>query len=162
MSSRSHDVGSSTKPTLSQEARDRLVAEMRQRRTRLKALEKELDTLRRQQNELMRKKQRQRDGHKDPLLVENSLLQDEIAQQISALRHAADQNSSTLKAAGISDIEFDDSKQVSNEKSSQVGLFLHAVSADVPDHCNPLKFTSVSCESKPISLYLSCHLFSHN
>ena len=159
MSSRSQDVGSSTKPTLSQEARDRLVAEMQQRRKRLKALEKELDTLRRQQNELMRKKQRQRDGHKDPLLVENSLLQDEIAQQISALRHAADQNSSTLKAAGIGDIEIDDLKQ--DEKPSQVGLPC-AQSADVPDRCNQLKLSSVSCESKPMSLYLSCRLFSHN
>lgn len=122
---------SRSRPTLSQEARERLMVETQQRRTRLKALEKELDTLRRQQNELMRKKQRQRDGHKDPLLMENSKLQDEIAQQISVLRHAAEQNSSTLKAAGISDIETDDRKRSFNDKSSQVSLLSASVSTQM-------------------------------
>ena len=42
---------------------------------------------------MMRKKQRQKDGHKDPLLVENSKLQDEITKQITVLRKAVENQS---------------------------------------------------------------------
>ncbi|XP_036402343.1 zinc finger protein 318-like [Megalops cyprinoides] len=49
-------------------------------------LMKELERLRKQQGELLRKKRRERDGHKDPLLAELGRLQDEVMAQISHLR----------------------------------------------------------------------------
>ncbi|MGH0167099.1 UNVERIFIED_CONTAM: hypothetical protein FKN15_052565 [Acipenser sinensis] len=49
-------------------------------------LMKELERLRKQQGELLRKKRREKDGHKDPLLVEVSRLQEEVMQQISVIR----------------------------------------------------------------------------
>ncbi|XP_064599967.1 uncharacterized protein LOC135466434 [Liolophura sinensis] len=88
------------KSLLTQKEREKLMQERADRQRRLEGLERELERLRKQQNELMRKKQRQKDGHKDPVLVENSKLQEEIAQQISSLRKAADENSKTLKASG--------------------------------------------------------------
>ena len=45
------------------------------------------------------KKKRQKDGHKDPLLLANSKLQDEIAKQISTLRKAAEDNATVLAKA---------------------------------------------------------------
>ena len=57
-----------------------------ERQKRIQALEEELTKLRRQQNEIMRKKRRQKDGHKDPILLQNSQLQEEIALQIAKLR----------------------------------------------------------------------------
>ncbi|ESO93642.1 hypothetical protein LOTGIDRAFT_119253, partial [Lottia gigantea] len=50
-----------------------------------------MEKLKKQQNEIMRKRQRQRDGHKDPLLTANSKLQEEITEQIRALRRAAEE-----------------------------------------------------------------------
>lgn len=87
------------KSMLTQKEREKLMQESADRQRRLEGLERELERLRKQQNELMRKKQRQKDGHKDPVLVENSKLQEEIAQQISSLRKAADENSKTLKTS---------------------------------------------------------------
>lgn len=84
---------------MSPDTRAALLAEKTERQRRLAALEKELERLRRQQNELMRKRQRQKDGHKDPLLLENSKLQQEIATKISALRKAAEENVSALSSA---------------------------------------------------------------
>ena len=55
---------------------------------RLDALESALSRLRKQEGELLRKKQREKAGHKDPILVENNKLQDEIASQLKALRVA--------------------------------------------------------------------------
>ena len=83
-------------PVLSTKEREQLEREKEQRKKRLDILENELDKLRKQQGEMMRKKQRQKDGHKDPLLVENSKLQDEITKQITVLRKAVEnQNQNT-------------------------------------------------------------------
>ncbi|KAJ8014277.1 hypothetical protein DPEC_G00038590 [Dallia pectoralis] len=49
-------------------------------------LMKELERLRKQQGELLRKKRREKDGHKDPLLSEISRLQEEVMSQIGELR----------------------------------------------------------------------------
>uniref|UniRef100_A0A3B4YIV9 Zinc finger protein 318 n=1 Tax=Seriola lalandi dorsalis TaxID=1841481 RepID=A0A3B4YIV9_SERLL len=49
-------------------------------------LMKELERLRKQQGELLRKKRREKGGHKDPLLQEISHLQEEVMTQISNLR----------------------------------------------------------------------------
>ncbi|XP_076831452.1 zinc finger protein 318 [Brachyhypopomus gauderio] len=50
------------------------------------SLIKELETLRKQQGELLRKKRREKDGHKDPILVELGRLQEDVMAQISRLR----------------------------------------------------------------------------
>uniref|UniRef100_K1PF14 U1-type domain-containing protein n=1 Tax=Magallana gigas TaxID=29159 RepID=K1PF14_MAGGI len=65
---------------------EKLQRDKEERQKRILALEEELTKLRRQQNEIMRKKRRQKDGHKDPILLQNSKLQEEIAMQISKLR----------------------------------------------------------------------------
>ena len=75
---------------LSAKEREQLEREKEERRKRLAILENELEKLRKQQGDMMRKKQRQKDGHKDPLLVENSKLQDEITKQITVLRKAVE------------------------------------------------------------------------
>ena len=58
---------------------------------RIDALLKELENLKRQQNILMRRKKREKDAHKDPFLMENSKLQEEICNQIDKLRRASQQ-----------------------------------------------------------------------
>ncbi|KAK3093113.1 hypothetical protein FSP39_011209 [Pinctada imbricata] len=77
---------------LSSKQIEKLRKEKEIRQQRILALEEELQKLRKQQNEIMRKKRRQKDGHKDPILMQNSKLQEEIAQQISKLRKASEQN----------------------------------------------------------------------
>ncbi|XP_052007565.1 zinc finger protein 318 isoform X2 [Xyrauchen texanus] len=47
---------------------------------------KEVETLRREQGELLRKKRREKDGHKDPVLTELSHLQEDAMARISKLR----------------------------------------------------------------------------
>ncbi|XP_048732849.2 zinc finger protein 318-like isoform X2 [Ostrea edulis] len=65
---------------------EKLLRDKEERQKRIHALEEELTKLRKQQNEIMRKKRRQKDGHKDPILLQNSQLQEEISLQISKLR----------------------------------------------------------------------------
>ncbi|XP_078671971.1 uncharacterized protein LOC144911650 isoform X2 [Branchiostoma floridae x Branchiostoma belcheri] len=88
---------------------------------RIEFLEEELERLRKQQGELLRKKRRQKDGHKDPLLVENSKLQEDIAKQISELRKQAEE----VAAVSIPGLETGSSedktaKVASAEQSSPV------------------------------------------
>ncbi|XP_077585305.1 uncharacterized protein znf318 isoform X2 [Stigmatopora nigra] len=68
------------------EEREKLKREREQRMKKKEYLIKELERLRKQQGELLRKKRRQKDGHKDPLLQEIALLQEDVMSQISALR----------------------------------------------------------------------------
>ncbi|KAM9808414.1 zinc finger protein 318 isoform X2 [Syngnathus typhle] len=68
------------------EERENLRQEREQRMKKKEYLMKELERLRKQQGELLRKKRREKDGHKDPLLQEISLLQEDIMMQISNLR----------------------------------------------------------------------------
>ena len=56
---------------------------------KIDALLRELENLRRQQNILMRRKKRDKDAHRDPFLMENSKLQEEICSQIDKLRKAS-------------------------------------------------------------------------
>lgn len=96
---KSREVQEPVKVVMTWDARDKLAREMEERHKRLRALSRELERLRQQHNELLRKKKRQKDGHKDPLLLENSKLQDEIAKQISTLRKAAEDNAARLAKA---------------------------------------------------------------
>uniref|UniRef100_A0A3Q4GR92 Zinc finger protein 318 n=1 Tax=Neolamprologus brichardi TaxID=32507 RepID=A0A3Q4GR92_NEOBR len=67
-------------------------------------LMKELERLRKQQGELLRKKRREKDGHKDPLLQEISHLQEEVMAQISNLRkehEAAEKKRSEIEKVAL-------------------------------------------------------------
>lgn len=66
-------------------------AERLERQQKIDALVRELEGLRRQQSALWRRKKREKDGHKDPILIENSKLQEEISKQIVLLKQASKQ-----------------------------------------------------------------------
>ncbi|XP_068457969.1 zinc finger protein 318 [Clinocottus analis] len=68
------------------EEREKLKQERDVRMKKKEYLMKELERLRKQQGELLRKKRREKGGHKDPLLQEISRLQEEVMAQISNLR----------------------------------------------------------------------------
>ncbi|KAJ8359571.1 hypothetical protein SKAU_G00160960 [Synaphobranchus kaupii] len=68
------------------EEREKLKKERDVRMKKKEYLMKELERLRKQQGELLRKKRREKDGHKDPLLGELGRLQEEVMVQISSLR----------------------------------------------------------------------------
>ncbi|TKS65123.1 Zinc finger protein 318 [Collichthys lucidus] len=68
------------------EEREKLKQEREIRMKKKEYLMKELERLRKQQGELLRKKRREKGGHKDPLLQEISHLQEEVMTQISNLR----------------------------------------------------------------------------
>nr|XP_046257715.1 zinc finger protein 318 isoform X2 [Scatophagus argus] len=68
------------------EEREKLKQERDTRMKKKEYLMKELERLRKQQGELLRKKRREKGGHKDPLLQEISHLQEEVMTQISNLR----------------------------------------------------------------------------
>ncbi|XP_037638145.1 LOW QUALITY PROTEIN: zinc finger protein 318 [Sebastes umbrosus] len=68
------------------EEREKLKQEREIRMKKKEYLMKELERLRKQQGELLRKKRREKGGHKDPLLQEISHLQEEVMVQISNLR----------------------------------------------------------------------------
>ncbi|KAM9727255.1 uncharacterized protein znf318 isoform 2-T2 [Menidia menidia] len=68
------------------EEREKLKEEREKRMTKKEFLIKELERLRKQQGELLRKKRREKDGHKDPMLQEISRLQEEVMAQIASLR----------------------------------------------------------------------------
>ncbi|KAL0964329.1 hypothetical protein UPYG_G00322320 [Umbra pygmaea] len=68
------------------EEREKLKQDREIRMKKKDYLMKELERLRKQQGELLRKKRREKDGHKDPLLSEISRLQEEVMSQIGDLR----------------------------------------------------------------------------
>ena len=97
-------------------------ARLLERKKKLLTLEKELGALRQQHNELLRKRRRQKDGHKDPLLAENSKLQDEIVAQIKLLREGKDVPGIDVALSGDSKTTAAESSQkVSSASSSVVG-----------------------------------------
>ncbi|XP_042671065.1 zinc finger protein 318 [Centrocercus urophasianus] len=72
------------------EEREKLKNEREARQKKLYYLKTELDRLRKQQGEMLRKKRREKDGHKDPLLVEVNRLQENIVKEISELHKESD------------------------------------------------------------------------
>ncbi|XP_076353953.1 uncharacterized protein LOC143248903 isoform X2 [Tachypleus tridentatus] len=74
-----------------------LVDKKRELRKQLNLLMAEVERLRKTQGEMMRKKQREKDGHKDPLLLENSKLQDEIGKQITDLKKIVEETEKKIK-----------------------------------------------------------------
>ncbi|NWH61766.1 ZN318 protein, partial [Geococcyx californianus] len=72
------------------EEREKLKNEREARQKKLYYLKTELDRLRKQQGKMLRKKRREKDGHKDPLLVEVNRLQENIVKEISELHKESD------------------------------------------------------------------------
>ncbi|XP_077199493.1 uncharacterized protein LOC143840181 isoform X2 [Paroedura picta] len=68
------------------EEREKLKIEQEARQKKLHYLRTELDRLSKQQGEMLRKKRREKDGHKDPLLVEVNRLQENIVKEIAQLQ----------------------------------------------------------------------------
>ncbi|NXJ75488.1 ZN318 protein, partial [Trogon melanurus] len=102
------------------EEREKLKSEREARQKKLYYLKTELDRLRKQQGEMLRKKRREKDGHKDPLLIEVNRLQENIVKEISELHKesdAADKKQSELdKVAQILGINiFEKSRKPSAE-----------------------------------------------
>ncbi|XP_061480745.1 zinc finger protein 318-like isoform X2 [Rhineura floridana] len=102
------------------EEREKLRAEQAARQKKLHYLRTELDRLSKQQGEMLRKKRREKDGHKDPLLVEVNRLQENIVKEIAQLKinaEAAEKKQSELdKVAQILGINiFEKSRKQSSE-----------------------------------------------
>ncbi|XP_060100367.1 zinc finger protein 318 [Heteronotia binoei] len=102
------------------EEREKLKVEQEARQKKLHYLRTELDRLSKQQGEMLRKKRREKDGHKDPLLVEVNRLQENIAKEITQLQivtEAAEKKQSELdKVAQILGINiFEKSRKPSAE-----------------------------------------------
>ncbi|XP_046571301.1 zinc finger protein 318-like isoform X2 [Haliotis rubra] len=146
--------------TLSTSEKQSLLKECEDRKKKLQVLEKELGKLKKHQNEIMRRRQRQRDGHKDPLLVQNSKLQEEITIQIRHLRKASEKSAFVLKQADKEDQnnltaarkDVDDPFQVDTKTEKNVGIkyefydpgghwcgVCHHVSASLFDHFTHLQ-----------------------
>ncbi|KPP77613.1 hypothetical protein Z043_102944 [Scleropages formosus] len=83
---------------------EKLKKEREMRMKKKEYLMKELERLRKQQGELLRKKRREKDGHKDPLLAEVGHLQEDVMAQISELRkehEAAEKKRAELEKVAI-------------------------------------------------------------
>lgn len=89
---------------------DKLIDKREKDKISLKSLEKELQNLRKQQNEFMRKSQRQRGGDKDPVLLENVTMQDEIGIQVSNLRKSIWELGKVLNNAAVEELKFSGSE----------------------------------------------------
>ncbi|XP_054456678.1 LOW QUALITY PROTEIN: zinc finger protein 318 [Anoplopoma fimbria] len=86
------------------EEREKLKQERDIRMKKKEYLMKELERLRKQQGELLRKKRREKGGHKDPLLQEISHLQEDVMAQISSLRkehEAAEKNRNEIEKIAL-------------------------------------------------------------
>ncbi|XP_052048069.1 zinc finger protein 318 isoform X2 [Apodemus sylvaticus] len=102
------------------EEREKLKTEQEARQKKMFYLRTELERLHKQQGEMLRKKRREKDGHKDPLLMEVSRLQDSIMKDIAELHketEEAEKKQSELdKVAQILGIDiFDKSLKSSND-----------------------------------------------
>ncbi|XP_054991095.1 zinc finger protein 318 isoform X4 [Sorex araneus] len=73
------------------EEREKLKSDREARQKKMYYLRTELERLHKQQGEMLRKKRREKDGHKDPLLVEVSRLQDNIMKDIAQLRQESEE-----------------------------------------------------------------------
>ncbi|CAH7215936.1 zinc finger protein 318 isoform X2 [Phodopus roborovskii] len=102
------------------EEREKLKTDQEARQKKMFYLRTELERLHKQQGEMLRKKRREKDGHKDPLLMEVSRLQDSIMKDIAELHketEEAEKKQSELdKVAQILGIDiFDKSLKSSND-----------------------------------------------
>ncbi|XP_027806257.1 zinc finger protein 318 isoform X2 [Marmota flaviventris] len=105
------------------EEREKLKSDREARQKKMYYLRTELERLHKQQGEMLRKKRREKDGHKDPLLVEVSRLQDNIMKDIAELRQEAEEaekkQSELDKVAQILGINIFDKSQKSYNDSKE-------------------------------------------
>ncbi|XP_042527903.1 zinc finger protein 318 isoform X3 [Dipodomys spectabilis] len=105
------------------EEREKLKSDREARQKKMYYLRTELERLHKQQGEMLRKKRREKDGHKDPLLVEVSRLQDNIMKDIAELRQEAEEaekkQSELDKVAQILGINIFDKSQKSSNDSKE-------------------------------------------
>ncbi|KAJ1148503.1 hypothetical protein NDU88_001333 [Pleurodeles waltl] len=98
---------------------EKLKTERKVRDKKLQYLQTELEKLNKQQGEMLRKKRREKDGHKDPLLAEVNRVHDYLINEIAALQkqgNAADTKESKLdKVAHALSIDLGISRNVSPE-----------------------------------------------
>uniref|UniRef100_UPI00398F52CB zinc finger protein 318 isoform X1 n=2 Tax=Pristiophorus japonicus TaxID=55135 RepID=UPI00398F52CB len=102
------------------EEKAKLCKEKEARQKRVEYLGNELQKLRKQQGELLRKKRREKDGHKDPLLIENGKLQEDIMRQMSLVRQQVEETVKKLseleKVAQILGVVIQDKSVKSSDK----------------------------------------------
>ncbi|XP_045150844.1 zinc finger protein 318 [Echinops telfairi] len=105
------------------EEREKLKSDGEARQKKMYYLRTELERLHKQQGEMLRKKRREKDGHKDPLLVEVSRLQDNIVKDIAKLQQEAEEaekkQSELDKVAQILGIDIFDKSQKSSNDSKE-------------------------------------------
>nr|XP_036860103.1 zinc finger protein 318 isoform X3 [Manis javanica]XP_036860104.1 zinc finger protein 318 isoform X3 [Manis javanica] len=105
------------------EERKKLKSDREARQKKMYYLRTELERLHKQQGEMLRKKRREKDGHKDPLLVEVSRLQDNIMKDIAELRQEAEEaekkQSELDKVAQILGINILDKSQKSSNDGKE-------------------------------------------
>nr|XP_017200630.2 zinc finger protein 318 isoform X4 [Oryctolagus cuniculus]XP_051710672.1 zinc finger protein 318 isoform X4 [Oryctolagus cuniculus] len=105
------------------EEREKLKSDREARQKKMYYLRTELERLHKQQGEMLRKKRREKDGHKDPLLVEVSRLQDNIMKDIAELRQEAEEaekkQSELDKVAQILGINILEKSQKSSNDSKE-------------------------------------------
>nr|XP_023480737.1 zinc finger protein 318 isoform X2 [Equus caballus] len=105
------------------EEMEKLKSDREARQKKMYYLRTELERLHKQQGEMLRKKRREKDGHKDPLLVEVSRLQDNIVKDMAELRQEAEEaekkQSELDKVAQILGINVLDKSQKSSNDSKE-------------------------------------------
>lgn len=111
---------------------------------------------------MLRKKRREKDGHKDPLLVEVSRLQDNIMKDIAELRQEAEEaekkQSELDKVAQILGINIlDKSQKSSNDGKEPTEKPGKAEKSKSPEKVS--SSNSISNSKVPTQLFLFCHIF---
>lgn len=140
------------------EEREKLKSDREARQKKMYYLRTELERLHKQQGEMLRKKQREKDGHKDPLLVEVSRLQDNIMKDIAELQQEAEEaekkQSELDKVAQILGINiFDKSQKSSNESKESTEKPGKAEKSKSPE--KGLASSNSSSNNKVITQFMS-------
>lgn len=135
------------------EEREKLKTEQEARQKKMFYLTTELERLHKQQGEMLRKKRREKDGHKDPLLMEVSRLQDSIMKDIAELHketEEAEKKQSELdKVAQILGIDiFDKSLKSSNDSKESTEKPEKEKSKSPEKELSPSNSSSSNKESK--------------
>ncbi|KAM6186734.1 zinc finger protein 318 isoform 2-T2 [Rhynchocyon petersi] len=135
------------------EEREKLKSDREARQKKMYCLRTELERLHKQQGEMLRKKRREKDGHKDPLLVEVSRLQDNIMKDIAELQQEAEEaekkQSELDKVAKILGIDiFDKSQTSTNDSKESTQKPGKAEKTKSPEKVSPPSDSSNSKESK--------------
>lgn len=111
-----HKIESSA--NLSSCSAEQLLSKKAENKKHLILLQKEIGKLQKMQGEMMRKKQKEKDGHKDALIVENTKLQDEVNKQIKEVKTALYEINKALAALVKSKIDPEEPQEPSESNIS--------------------------------------------